>query len=110
VPVALAGISYEIGAQIGMALSPQHGSEYNALLRKADVALYQATEAGVNLAVYDPARDPHTPQRLALIGASAMRSNIATSACTASPRSTCARARCTDGVNRARAGPASRRP
>jgi diguanylate cyclase (GGDEF)-like protein len=67
-PFAVAGISYEIGACIGMALAPAHGGDYHTLLRKADVALYQASRAGRNLAVYEAADDPHTPERLALIG------------------------------------------
>jgi diguanylate cyclase (GGDEF)-like protein len=67
-PFAVAGISYELGARIGIALAPSDGGDDNTLLRKADVALYQASSAGRNLAVYASGDDPHTPGRLALIG------------------------------------------
>jgi diguanylate cyclase (GGDEF)-like protein/PAS domain S-box-containing protein len=67
-PFAIAGISYEIGARIGIALAPLQGLDYHALLRKADIALYQAAQLGRNVAVYAADDDPHTPERLALIG------------------------------------------
>jgi diguanylate cyclase (GGDEF)-like protein/PAS domain S-box-containing protein len=65
---AVAGIQYEIGARIGIALAPEQGMDYPTLLRKADIALFQASRDGRNLAVYSAAADPHTPDRLALIG------------------------------------------
>jgi diguanylate cyclase (GGDEF)-like protein/PAS domain S-box-containing protein len=67
-PFAVAGISYEIGARVGIALAPQQGLDYHTLLRKADIALYQAAGLGRNVAVYMAEDDPHTPERLALIG------------------------------------------
>jgi len=67
-PFTVAGISCEIGARIGIALAPAHGSGYHTLLRKADIALYQAARASRSSAVYDAFDDPHTPARLGLIG------------------------------------------
>jgi diguanylate cyclase (GGDEF)-like protein/PAS domain S-box-containing protein len=67
-PFLVAGIQYEIGARIGIALAPEQGTDYPTLLRKADIALFQACRDGRNLAVYSAAADPHTPDRLALIG------------------------------------------
>ncbi|TFW04797.1 EAL domain-containing protein [Oxalobacteraceae bacterium OM1] len=67
-PFKVAGIPYEIGAHIGIALNPDHGNTYGTLLRRADIALFQATQNGQSLAVYDETIDPHTPERLALIG------------------------------------------
>lgn len=67
-PFAVAGISCEIGARIGIALAPAHGSGCHTLLRKADIALYQAARASRSSAVYDAFDDPHTPARLGLIG------------------------------------------
>jgi diguanylate cyclase (GGDEF)-like protein len=65
-PLHVARVSCEINVHIGIALAPEHGDEYRILMRKADIALYQAHELGVAVAVYDPLRDPHTPERLAL--------------------------------------------
>jgi diguanylate cyclase (GGDEF)-like protein len=67
-PFAVAGISYEIGARIGIAFAPLQGLDYHTLLRKADIALYQAAGVGRNVAVYVAEDDPHTPDRLSLIG------------------------------------------
>ncbi|KQV40174.1 hypothetical protein ASC93_19280 [Massilia sp. Root335] len=67
-PFAVAGISYEIGARIGIALAPLQGLDYHTLLRKADIALYQAAGMARNVAVYVAEDDPHTPDRLSLIG------------------------------------------
>jgi diguanylate cyclase (GGDEF)-like protein/PAS domain S-box-containing protein len=67
-PFAVAGISYEIGARIGIALAPLQALDYHTLLRKADIALYQAAAIGRNVAVYVAEDDPHTPDRLSLIG------------------------------------------
>jgi len=67
-PFAVAGISYEIGARVGIALAPLQGLDYHTLLRKADIALYQAAHLGRNVAVYAAEDDPHTPDRLSLIG------------------------------------------
>jgi diguanylate cyclase (GGDEF)-like protein len=67
-PFFVSGISYELGVRIGIALVPDEGGDYHTLLREADVALYQATRAGRNLAVYAAQDDPHTPDRLSLIG------------------------------------------
>jgi diguanylate cyclase (GGDEF)-like protein len=67
-PFAVAGISYEIGARIGIALAPLQAIDYHTLLRKADIALYQAAGMARNVAVYVAEDDPHTPDRLSLIG------------------------------------------
>jgi diguanylate cyclase (GGDEF)-like protein/PAS domain S-box-containing protein len=67
-PFAVAGISYEIGARVGIALAPLQGLDYHTLLRKADIALYQAAHMARNVAVYAAEDDPHTPDRLSLIG------------------------------------------
>ena len=67
-PFTVADICCEIGARIGIALAPAHGSGYHTLLRKADIALYQAARASRSSAVYDAFDDPHTPARLGLIG------------------------------------------
>jgi diguanylate cyclase (GGDEF)-like protein len=66
-PLVASGIGCEISIHIGMALAPEHGAHVRVLLRKADIALYQARELGIAVGVYDPQRDPHTPDRLALL-------------------------------------------
>ena len=54
-------------ASIGAALSPEHGTDGDALLQHADVAMYQAKQARTGFQAYDPSRDRHSRERLALI-------------------------------------------
>ncbi|MFC7536956.1 putative bifunctional diguanylate cyclase/phosphodiesterase [Sphingomonas sp. GCM10030256] len=45
-PLELHGHSIDIGASIGVALSPRHGSTVESLMRASDVAMYQAKSRG----------------------------------------------------------------
>lgn len=47
-PFDLSGNRVSVGTSIGIALAPEHGSDAEALLRKADVALYATKSAGRN--------------------------------------------------------------
>jgi diguanylate cyclase (GGDEF)-like protein len=67
-PLHALGFGCELGVHVGIALAPLHAESYRVLLRMADVALYQAEELGASVGLYDPARDPHTAERLALLG------------------------------------------
>jgi diguanylate cyclase (GGDEF)-like protein len=66
-PFTIAGHSLDVGASIGIALSPDHGSDADVLLRQADVAMYLAKRATRGYAVYSFDRDQHSPERLALM-------------------------------------------
>lgn len=68
VPFLIAGISYEIGAHVGISLCPIDDLSYRGLLRKADIAVEQAAFKGQTVASYDSAADAHTPRRLGLVG------------------------------------------
>jgi diguanylate cyclase (GGDEF)-like protein len=67
-PFQVSGVSLDIQASIGIALSPIHGQDAETLLRRADVALYAAKETRGCFMIYSPDEDLHTPQRLALLG------------------------------------------
>ena len=45
-PFELCSHSVDIGASIGIAISPDHGSSIEALMRAADIAMYQAKSSG----------------------------------------------------------------
>jgi diguanylate cyclase (GGDEF)-like protein len=66
-PVALEGITVRVGASVGASCAPEHGTERSELLRTADVAMYEAKRAHAGVSIYDPARDPHSRERLQLI-------------------------------------------
>ncbi|MDX6730705.1 MAG: hypothetical protein QOC54_653 [Baekduia sp.] len=65
-PFEVEGLELDIGASVGVAMYPEHATEDGELLRRADVAMYLAKGAGGGVALYDPARDLHTRDRLAL--------------------------------------------
>ncbi len=48
VTIPLKGSSYRISASIGIVTYPQHGANFQELLSNADLAMYQAKEAGRN--------------------------------------------------------------
>jgi diguanylate cyclase (GGDEF)-like protein len=41
-PVTVDGIEVSVGASIGIALGPEHGTDYGTLLQRADIAMYDA--------------------------------------------------------------------
>ncbi|MEA2921891.1 MAG: hypothetical protein QOF07_1854 [Bradyrhizobium sp.] len=55
-PFLLPGHQVEIGTSIGIAMAPEHGSDREQLLKKADLALYRSKSAGRNcFTLYDEA-------------------------------------------------------
>ncbi len=65
--VLLEGIPVRVGASIGLAEAPAHGTTRSELLRAADVAMYEAKTAQRGSAWYSPDQDPHSRDRLALV-------------------------------------------
>lgn len=61
------GINYALGAHVGIAFYPAHGTDPDELLRHADIARYQARKVGRDYSIYDAAQDPYNPRRLALL-------------------------------------------
>ncbi len=66
-PVQVEGQALQVGASVGIALGPAHGTDGTTLLRRADVAMYAAKRGRTGHAIYDPAQDQHSAERLALI-------------------------------------------
>lgn len=65
-PFVLEGLPIELEASIGIALYPEHGEDADALIRRADVAMYVAKAAKSGYALYVGAHDQYSPGRLAL--------------------------------------------
>jgi diguanylate cyclase len=61
-------ISVHVDASVGIALFPVHGGTSNGLLRRADVAMYEAKRRRTGHEVYLRDRDRHSRERLELIG------------------------------------------
>ena len=66
-PIAIDGIAMRVGASIGAAISPNHGSTALELLRSADVAMYEAKRSQFDVVSYNSKYDLHTRDRLELI-------------------------------------------
>ena len=67
VPVSVEGLALDVAGSLGIAIFPTHGQNAESLLRRADVAMYAAKEAGGGYEVYVPEMDQHSPARLTLV-------------------------------------------
>jgi len=68
-PFTIAEMPVQIDASIGVVLSPMHGKDAQTLLRRADIAMYNAKRTHTGYAFYEATADECSPRRLALIGA-----------------------------------------
>jgi diguanylate cyclase (GGDEF)-like protein len=67
-PVTVEGLALDVSGSIGIARFPAQADDADSLLRRADVAMYAAKEAGGGFELYHEDLDRHNPQRLTLIG------------------------------------------
>ncbi len=67
-PLDHEGMCFDLEGSVGVALFPDHGRDFEALMRRADVAMYLAKESGSGVEVYVPQRDHNSAMRLALLG------------------------------------------
>lgn len=67
IPFPIDDLNLEIDTSVGIAIYPKDGMDSHALLRSADVAMYQAKQQGTGFAFYEQHTDIHTPERLAMI-------------------------------------------
>jgi diguanylate cyclase (GGDEF)-like protein len=67
-PFVLHDVALDLEASIGIALYPAHAADADALMQRADVAMYHAKETRSGIETYDSDRDPHSTQRLSLFG------------------------------------------
>ncbi len=66
-PFTIHGLALQMEASIGIALYPDHGSNVQSLLQRADVAMYVAKEHPSGCEVYSRERDAYSPDRLTLL-------------------------------------------
>jgi diguanylate cyclase (GGDEF)-like protein len=66
-PVMIEGLRLDMEASIGIALYPSHGHDPGTLFRRADIALSLAKGSQSHYALYDPAQDHYSAERLTLI-------------------------------------------
>ena len=66
-PMALDGLEIEVSGSLGIALAPTHAHEQAALLKRADMAMYDAKTSTRGLRLYEPELETNTPRRLTLV-------------------------------------------
>ncbi|MHB1239830.1 MAG: putative bifunctional diguanylate cyclase/phosphodiesterase [Gammaproteobacteria bacterium] len=62
------GLNLEVRASIGIALFPEHGTDADTLLQRADVAMYATKHAKTGYTFYTRTHDQYSPHRLVLMG------------------------------------------
>jgi diguanylate cyclase (GGDEF)-like protein/PAS domain S-box-containing protein len=68
-PFTIADMPLQIDVSIGVVFSPKHGKDAQTLLRRAEIAMYEAKRTHTQYAFYESSADESSPHRLALIGA-----------------------------------------
>ena len=66
-PTEVAGVPLSVEASIGVAVAPAGSADMSELLRRAEVAMYQAKQGGASVQWYDSAKDGASTDRLALL-------------------------------------------
>ncbi|MDT7561308.1 MAG: hypothetical protein QOI68_5788 [Pseudonocardiales bacterium] len=67
-PFVLNELTVHLEASIGVALYPEHGSDVETLMQRADVAMYVAKASTATYELYAVEHDRHSPGRLAMLG------------------------------------------
>jgi diguanylate cyclase (GGDEF)-like protein/PAS domain S-box-containing protein len=66
-PFLIDAMQLLMDASMGIAFYPADGDDSHAMLRSADVAMYEAKRKGGGIAIYDRSLDQNSPERLGLI-------------------------------------------
>lgn len=66
-PFVIGDLTLDAQASLGLALYPQHGIDKDALMRRADIAMYLAKQSASGYAIYSSERDSYSPERLTLM-------------------------------------------
>jgi diguanylate cyclase (GGDEF)-like protein len=67
-PFAVADLRLDVQASIGIAVFPEHGTDVETLIKRADSAMYVAKEIGGGYNIYSPEQDNSSTDRLLLMG------------------------------------------
>ena len=66
-PFVLGGVSIEVSGSMGIAMYPMHADDAATLMKRADIAMYDAKKNHASYAIYEPGRDEHSLRRLAIL-------------------------------------------
>src|SRR4029079_13202574 len=68
-PFTVDALSVEVEATIGASIFPEHGTDAETLLRRADVAMQRAKESHVGVELYATEHDTYSRKRLVVVAA-----------------------------------------
>lgn len=66
-PFMIGGVPIAVEASIGVAMIPEHASDADTLMQRADIAMYRAKQMASGYALYTQEYDSHSPERLGLM-------------------------------------------
>jgi diguanylate cyclase (GGDEF)-like protein len=66
-PVEVEGLRLHVGASVGLVVAPDDGADEAALLKNADIAMYEAKRERGRICWYQPEYDVNSVERLALL-------------------------------------------
>jgi diguanylate cyclase len=66
-PFVVRAVPLVIEASVGISLYPEHGADVDTLIQRADVAMYEAKDKRLGVALYDDTLDTGTAEELALV-------------------------------------------
>jgi diguanylate cyclase (GGDEF)-like protein len=66
-PFILGGVSIDVDASMGIAIYPLHAEDAGSLMKRADIAMYDAKKNHTAIALYEAGRDEHSIRRLSLL-------------------------------------------
>ncbi|MEJ2061108.1 MAG: EAL domain-containing protein [Gammaproteobacteria bacterium] len=67
-PFNIEGYSVDVGVSIGIAFFPRDGREQDVLLKRAEIAMYEAKKGPTKVISYHHDLDTHAPTHLSLVG------------------------------------------
>jgi diguanylate cyclase (GGDEF)-like protein/PAS domain S-box-containing protein len=66
-PIMVERLPIEVGASIGVAVAPEHATDAEMLMRRADLAMQAAKRQGAGVVIYTADCDPYNPLGLVLL-------------------------------------------
>src|SRR5207247_9319369 len=66
-PFVPGGAAIDVNASMGIAISPLHADDAGALMKRADIAMYDAKKNHRSVALYESGRDEHSVRRLSIL-------------------------------------------
>lgn len=66
-PFEVENRSFRVGASLGIAMFPEHGLDGTSLMKRADMAMYEAKRDKRGFAIYDSAKDQYSTHNLSLM-------------------------------------------